>query len=332
MRIVFLAVAAIVAATPATSAVVTITDAYHFVDRVGTRSWAPGEDRIALTFGVFEINLDSTEGTSGTYEQNGVTGDLFDVSSSLNKQFAERLDYDPSLTGSWTLTFENDGDTAVFNTPVVGAADAPDFVTAVSQSGPATTPTFTFTPPPGVDRVQIQVLDLQNARVSSDIPDLIFQENLDNGETSYTIPAGVLEDGGVYSVAFQADTFRPAVPGESVLLGRSRVWYDFVAGALPDTGGVPVFLPTTDTTSGTPIFNFDNAVVKDTLAYYDPLVAVGYDYEIGDGDPFFRSVELPSIGDGLFDLLLPNLSGGYDFIAELSAGTEYLFSDLVFHT
>ena len=161
-----------------------------------------------------------------------------------------------------------------------------------------------------------------------DTPDIIYQANLDGGATSHTIPdtfsnGKKLEDGGAYSVAFQADEWRPGI--EFSLRGRSRVYYDFVAGALPDTGGVPVYLPTTDTTSGTPIFNFDNPVVKEVLAYYDPFVAIGYDYFIGEADPLFNSVLLPDIGDGLFDLLLPDGSGGFDFFAEIVAGSEYFF-------
>ena len=310
-------------ASPVLAAPITINDAYHFVDRVGTRSWAPGFDRLALTFGVFEINLNSTEGTSGTYEQGTVSGTLFDASTSLNKQFAARVDYDTELTRSWTLRFQNEGDTAVFVTPEVGDADAPEFTTEVTQSGSGTTPTFNFTPPEGIDRLQIQILNLNEVSVGGISPDIFFQENLDNGETSFTVPDGVLEDGGVYSIAFQADTFRN--DATSSLLGRSRVWYDFVAGDLPDTGGEPVFLPTTDTTSGTPIFNFDNPVVKEELAFYDPLVAIGYDYAIGEGDPLFHSVELPFLGDDLYELLLPDGSGGFTFLTNLMAGVEYVF-------
>lgn len=327
MRTFGLASAICLGAAAVQSAPITINDAYSFVDRIGTNSWFDAQERIALTFGVFEINLDSTEGTSGTYEQNGVSGILTDVSNNLNKQFASRVDYDASLTGSWTLSFQNGSETAVFMTPEVGTAQPPAFTTEVTQFGSGTTPTFNFTPPAGIDRLQIQILDLQESRVSSSIPQLIFQQNLQNGETSFTIPNGVLTDGGVYSIAFQADTFRN--DATSSLLGRSRVWYDFVAGALPDTGGQPVFLPTTTTTSGTPVFNFNNAVVKNTLGFYDPLVAIGYDFAIGEGDPLFASVELPDIGDGLYELLLPNGSGGFDFLANVMAGVEYTFSTAV---
>ncbi|MCB1851591.1 MAG: PEP-CTERM sorting domain-containing protein [Gammaproteobacteria bacterium] len=60
--------------------------------------------------------------------------------------------------------------------------------------------------------------------------------------------------------------------------------------------------------------------------WIDPLVAIGYDYIVNSG-PLFASVELPNIGDNLFDLWLWN---GTDWIFEtvLSAGTEYLFGGI----
>jgi MYXO-CTERM domain-containing protein len=325
MKYILAATLAAIIPSGAQAATLVVEDVSHFVDRVGTRSFgSDNAEKIGLTFGVYQISLDSTEGTSGTYEQNGVTGSLFDVSSSIDKQFGERVPYDPTLTGAWTLTFENDGDITVFVTPEVGDAEAPDFVTGVARSGSGVTPTFTFTPPPSLGRIQIDILDLEQARVSAEIPDKIYSQNLDPSATSFTVPAGLLKEDGAYSVIIQADTYRDA---EFDILGRSRVYYDFTTGELPDTGGAPIFLPQTDTTSGTPIFNFDNAVLKDVLGFYDPFVAVGYDYAIGEGDPLFASVLLPDIGDGLFDLLLSDGSGGYDFAGTLQAGVEHLFDD-----
>jgi hypothetical protein len=35
----------------------------------------------------------------------------------------------------------------------------------------------------------------------------------------------------------------------------------------------------------------------------DPDVAIGYEYELGAGDPLFKTVELPvAIGDGKYDI------------------------------
>ena len=57
----------------------------------------------------------------------------------------------------------------------------------------------------------------------------------------------------------------------------------------------------------------------------DSEVAVGYDYAIGAGDPLFRSVKLPSFGDGLYGLSLWD-GTGYSLQTSLAAGTEYFFA------
>ncbi len=63
----------------------------------------------------------------------------------------------------------------------------------------------------------------------------------------------------------------------------------------------------------------------------DPLVAVGFDYEIGAGDPNFATVTLPTgIGDNQFDLFLFDAGiGDYlDSGIDLTGGIEYDFGGL----
>lgn len=67
--------------------------------------------------------------------------------------------------------------------------------------------------------------------------------------------------------------------------------------ALPEAGGPP----------GT--FSFSIDVRADTPVFIDPLVAVGYTYAVGAGDPLFKTVSLPvGIGDGRYRLQVGNLS------------------------
>lgn len=61
----------------------------------------------------------------------------------------------------------------------------------------------------------------------------------------------------------------------------------------------------------------------DQPIFLDPVVAVGYDYVVESG-PNFRSVTLPGIGDGVFDLLIWN-GAEYVFEDQLSAWQEYFF-------
>lgn len=308
-------------AQSAASVPISVTDAYHFVDRVGTNSFT-SDSGLYLTFGSVGVTPNSTGGTSATYLQGDANGVLSDFSNSVRNEFARRIDYDRELTGSWELTFINEEDVVIVNTPEVGEAVPSGFVTDVTLMNPGQNPTFSWVNNTGADRIQIYIRDLRETVLAGGSADLIHVSGSVDGDR-YTVPDGVLDPEGAYSIQIQADNFRD----DGSLLSRSRVFFDFVAGELPDVGENELFLPQTDTTSGTPIFNFDNVVVKDTLAFYDPVVSIGYDYEIGEGDPMFRSVLLPDVGDGLFDLLLPNDDGGFDFFTEILAGSEYFFSE-----
>lgn len=66
------------------------------------------------------------------------------------------------------------------------------------------------------------------------------------------------------------------------------------------------------------VFTFDTDVVVDQPIFIDPLVAVGYEYRIGAGDPFFKTVSLPAgIGDSIYKIevgaQLFTVSGGQIF-------------------
>jgi probable HAF family extracellular repeat protein len=66
----------------------------------------------------------------------------------------------------------------------------------------------------------------------------------------------------------------------------------------------PVVLPTLPA-PGTPptVYTFSAQLVADVPVFIDPLVAVGYDYQVGAGDPLFKTVSLPAgVGDNLFDI------------------------------
>lgn len=80
---------------------------------------------------------------------------------------------------------------------------------------------------------------------------------------------------------------------------------------------LPVFV------DGSYSFNFN--VQLNQRVFVDPLVAVGYDFVLGDTtSPSFQSVLLPNVGDGLFELLLWNGSQ-YVNAASLTAGIAYSF-------
>ena len=69
-------------------------------------------------------------------------------------------------------------------------------------------------------------------------------------------------------------------------------------------------------------FNVEN-VGPNSLTFIDPLVAVGYDYAIGAGDPNFASLLLPNIGDGQFTI--EYLNGDELVQLALAADTPFYF-------
>jgi hypothetical protein len=62
-------------------------------------------------------------------------------------------------------------------------------------------------------------------------------------------------------------------------------------------------------TSAEGAYTFSTAVVADVPIFIDPLVAVGYAYRTGAGDPLFKTVSLPiGIGDNRFTITVGGLS------------------------
>lgn len=76
----------------------------------------------------------------------------------------------------------------------------------------------------------------------------------------------------------------------------------FVEGYLERVHGffaTPAAMPVAGSANGTMSFNL--AVTANVPVFIDPVVAVGYEYRIGAGDPLFKTVSLPlGIGDNLY--------------------------------
>jgi hypothetical protein len=108
-----------------------------------------------------------------------------------------------------------------------------------------------------------------------------------------------LESGNAYSLEIQGvRTRNPALPiSNPNRLAVSRAFFDFV----PLPAGSPVVnLPAVDEAG---VYHFDLILggAGETV-FIDPLVAIGYEYAIGLGDPTFASVLLPDVGDGQYGL------------------------------
>jgi len=178
--------------------------------------------------------------------------------------------------------------------------------------------------------VRIQVFDKSQILLNGQA-DIIHSDAILATTNSYTIPATLssgqqLVVGGNYVLNVQLIDTRgdPAIfdqtNNNAEILRRSNSFFDFSPIGL----GTPnVYLPTI--ASGVYNFSITN-VGPSSISFIDPLVAIGYDYAIGAGNPNFASVKLPTgIGDNLFDLFLWNGTSFYDSGINLTGGSQYFF-------
>lgn len=108
------------------------------------------------------------------------------------------------------------------------------------------------------------------------------------------------------------------------VLSQSRTFLNFT---LSSTITALQYLPMVDTSSGSPVYRFEGVpVVEGQTVLIDPAVAVGFDYQIGNGDPYFRSVTMPDgVGDDLFDLWFWDGSLWVDAGLDLQGSVEHVF-------
>lgn len=231
----------------------------------------------------------------------------FDPGPAIPNFYARYLADNTSLYGPWSLAFTNGANTTttVVSLPV-GQTQAP-FVNSITLSGTGLNPTFSWTPPAGavVNGYRLNIFD--KSLISPTNNGQVASTNVGPGVTSFTVTAANFTTPGY---AFQTDHnysieigLIQTKDGGSTNLGNtnlaaiSRVYADFRTSA---TAGPAVNLPVTLEGGA---YKFDITVEAGKTYYIDPLVAIGYDYRIGSGDPSFKSVVLPAgIGDGLYDI------------------------------
>src|SRR5262249_27397830 len=151
--------------------------------------------------------------------------------------------------------------------------------------------------------------------------DVIFFTNLNPSSTSFQIPTNAhLAVGGNYVINFQVIDTRSGQPlppnaGNADILTRSNSFFDFS----PPSRGSPVIQLPNITPDGVYHFNV-GSVGPNAMTFIDPLVAIGYIYDIGADDPNFASVLLPNVGGGHFQLSY--LFNGNQFLVPLDAGVQ----------
>ena len=224
----------------------------------------------------------------------------------------------------WNLNFSRGTERLTVAAPSIAGAggDPVPHPTNVTISGSGTTPTISWNLPIGYvpDGFRIQILDRSQIRNNGQA-DIIHNDALPSNATSYTLPAKLetnqsLAIGGNYAINFQVIETRNNVPftgNNAQILSRSNAWFAF--SPLDNNAPPNVFLPQVNDNGA---FQFEiGSVGPNSVTFIDPLVAIGYDYAIGSGDPNFKSVLLPFIGDDLYELLFGSTS------LSLHAGDEF---------
>ncbi len=310
---------------------ITISQPFMNLDNRGVNSdgFASGE---FFRIGATSVAPNATAGTTGS----GTTIDLStgqsvtrsippDPGPEIPNFFSRLMTYSPSLLGPWTLTFVNGADSAqtVVTLPA-GQMQAP-FVNSITLSGSSATPTFSWTPPPGavVNGYRVNIYD--KSLISATNNGQVVSVNLLPGTTSYTIQPSDFTTTGFgfnsshnYSIEIGLLQTKDGTSTNllnSNIAAISRYYADFSPGS---AGGFPVNLPVT-LSSGA--YQYNITVVAGQTYYVDPKVATGYDFQIGSGDPDFKSVVLPKgIGDGLYDIFGVGADGTATLLAHNWAG------------
>jgi hypothetical protein len=270
-------------------------------------------------------------GTTITAVQGITLGAVQCVPLTVDPNFCARTTpFSLSRAGSWALTFQNGPDTATAVTPsLAGIPAAPvPFPTSVTISNSGVTPALSWTVPSSFspDAVRVQVFD-KSLVLSNGQNDIIFARSLSGTQSSFQIPSGVLKANGQYALNVQLIETRNHVPpppagnlANASIFRRSNSFFDFS----PLSGPQPAaFLPTRGPGIDAPYQFQVQAIKAGQTIFIDPIVAVGYKYAIGAGNPNFASVTLPSVGDNLF--LLSFLVGQNTINQQIAANTQFFF-------
>lgn len=288
-----------------------VIDSFNFIDSRQSSALGPG--------GVFMnvgVDLTPVAGTTVTAQQGTTTKAIPYLNSpGLPNQFISvRYAYDPALTGAWNITATN---AAAPNSPLQfstlpicpvlcsGANSAANpyilpFINNVATNSLSTTPTFSWAPtsyviPSGTyANESVDIIRLNSNGGYS----IISAAQLNVNASSYSVPAALLATGRRYVISVQTNLHNSS-NGSTV--EESRSLFSFSPSATPPSFSGSINLPVVDANGQ---FSFNFAVLSNTPVLLDPVIATGYDFQTGQGDPLFASVTLPNLGNFNYGLYL----------------------------
>lgn len=246
----------------------------------------------------------------------------------LENLYFGNVSYTAGLVGSWEIEVVNNhpsvtNSPVILNSPEVGLTGAIEPVNSMRLTGNLSGG-FSLEWNKGEDADGVQItIDIINA---DGTPTNIHNVTFGSALSTYDIPevlnstGTVLQEGETYLVG----VFTTKRRSDASLLSTAQAWFEFT----PTVDSINAFLPTVD---GDGVYNFEVEINNaDEFYAIDPFVAIGYDYAVGDGDPFFAAAVLPFVGDNLFELWLFD-STGVPFLvdAAITAGELIDFQVLV---
>ena len=269
----------------------------------------------------------------GQATQAGLTRDLIYQPATTAPNFFSRVfPVNTGRLGSWDLTFTdtNTGASTMVSTPDLSGAQVMPFPTSVAISGSGNAPTFTWALPANapIDGMRINIWTPDRIINTDGQADQIFSTSTNGPTTSFTVNPTQLSlvAGTRYSLEIGLLDLRdPTAAATNVnILSRSRSFFDFTL--LSGNVAAQVYLPTVANIGGQPVYQFGIDVTANQLVFIDPVVATGYEYRIGQGDPMFTRALLPTgIGDDLYDILLWDGVSWIPFMTAVAGGTEIDF-------
>jgi hypothetical protein len=213
------------------------------------------------------------------------------------------------------------------------AVVAAPFPETVTISGSGTTPTIAWQVPAGFnpDAIRINIFDKTKTNLQG-VADIPFSTNVAGSARTFSVPPSAgLQINTPYVFNLQLIETRDSTTStgnpNSNIARRSSSFFDFTA--LPSGAPPQILLPTVgpapDPGTGLgPTYQFTARGIKSGQAIFiDPLVAIGYKYAIGAGNPSFASVTLPAVGDNIFTLSY--LLGGNPILQQIIANAQFFF-------